>query len=85
MCRLWLDIKTDHGACACRPSCIASTYFFNPAGQDRPTSGASRRTWPRKEPRLSKGCVRGRSNRNGDDFVLLCGVREPPILTAPMS
>ncbi|KAL7804813.1 hypothetical protein V8C44DRAFT_250550 [Trichoderma aethiopicum] len=33
--------------------------------------------------RLSKGCVRGRSNSNGDDFVLLCGVSEPPILTAP--
>ncbi|TFB00023.1 hypothetical protein CCMA1212_008065 [Trichoderma ghanense] len=33
--------------------------------------------------KLSKGCVRGRSNSNGDGFVLLCGVREPPILTAP--
>ena len=31
--------------------------------------------------KLSKGCVRGRSN--GDDFALLCCVREPPILTAP--
>lgn len=33
--------------------------------------------------RLLKGCVRGRSSSKGDDFVLLCGVREPPILTAP--